>query len=218
MGAKLEIGVAISQDGAHWSRIEGDGKYLSIVEAGEINDFDALFCGWPCIVEDGSQFKMYYHTYDAKVKKFVVGTAISSNSIKWKKLGPVFSGGGKGAFDEMGVTRRHVLRSRDMGYKMWYEGISAAGVHSIGIATSTDGITWQRVNDEPIFSKNPDERAFDSGGVGSPKLVYLADKKRWRMYYIGVPAGTQDAYDGNEEAVIGVAESTDEEGLYFERL
>lgn len=218
-GSKLEIGVAISQDGVHWSRVEGDSPYGSIVEAGAANEFDRLFCGWPTVVEDGiKSFKMYYHTYDAVSKKFVIGLATSTNGIKWVKRGPVFTGGGSGAFDEKGITRRSVLKMRDGSYRMWYEGISATGVHSIGMATSPDGIKWQRVSDEPIFTRSADDKAFDGGGVGSPRIVYLENQNKWRMYYVGTPAASSQAYDGNDEAVIGVAESTDAEGMYFERL
>ena len=217
IGSKMEIGVAISQDGAHWSRVEGDSAYGSILEKGSVDEFDALFCGWPCIVEDGREFKMYYHTYDPRTKKFTVGLAISQNGVQWKKKGAVFAGGGEGSFDEMGVTRRQVVKVKEGVFRMWYEGISKSGVHSIGLATSSDGVRWERVADEPIFARNPDESAFDSGGVGSPRLVYLEDKQRWRMYYIGVPLGSSDSFDGNADAEIGIVESTDDIGMYFER-
>lgn len=217
LGAKMEIGVAISQDGVHWSRIEGDSPYGSVIEKGLDADFDLLFCGWPTIVEDGALFRMFYHSYNAKTKKFVVGAATSSNGVRWTKKGAVFDGGGKGSFDEMGVTRRHVLRMRDGSLRMWYEGISALGVHSIGLATSRNGMQWERFSDEPIFQRS-DGDAFDGGGVGSPRLVYLSDRNRWRMYYVGIPAGSTQNYDGNSDAVIGVAESSDAEGVYFERM
>jgi predicted GH43/DUF377 family glycosyl hydrolase len=218
MGSKIEIGVAISQDGIHWSRVEGDSPYGSVVDAGALKDFDMLFCGWPCVVEDKLLFRMYYHTYDAMTKKFTIGKATSLNGIKWTKQGKVFSGGSEGTFDAKGATRRHVVKLKEGSFRMWYEAISGDGVHSIGLATSTDGVRWERVSDEPVFRRNSHEGAFDSGGVGSPRLVYLADKKRWRMYYVGIPASPVDVFDGNEEAVIGVAESVDEEGMYFDRL
>ena len=46
-------------------------------------------------------------------------------------------------------------------------------------------------NEEPVFTANKENpEAFDSAGVGSPMLVYLPNKKAWRMYYTG--SSTQD--------------------------
>ena len=46
-------------------------------------------------------------------------------------------------------------------------------------------------NEEPVFTANKENpEAFDSAGVGSPMLVYLPNKKVWRMYYTG--SSTQD--------------------------
>lgn len=222
IGAKLEIGVAISQDGAHWSRIEGESAYGSILEVGSSGDFDELSCGWPCVIEDGNVFNLYYHSFNARTGKSSIGVANSSNGIKWKKRGIVLEGGKeKGCFDERGVSRRSVIKTVDGSYRMYFEAISSEGVHSIGLATSRDGYRWEKVGNGPVFAPSEEEKAFDSGGVGSPKLVGLPDG-RWRMYYVGTPRGgsgvSGDSYEGNESATIGVAESSDPEGMYFERL
>ena len=61
---------------------------------------------------------------------------------------------------------------------------------------------------------------------GSPLVVYMADKKAWRLYYVGSKSSVDrinldlglstsllDLDNG-----IGVAESTDETGTCFKRL
>ena len=49
--------------------------------------------GWPCVIEVGSEYRMYYHTYNSVLKKFMVGLAIASDGLmKWRKVGPVFAG------------------------------------------------------------------------------------------------------------------------------
>lgn len=230
-GMRMEIGVCVSQDGVHWSRIEGPNPYGSILEPGEHTDFDGQMIGWPVVIEDGRTYRMYYSTYSPIDKKFIVGMALSADGIKWEKRGQVFSGGGpsgagdaavdgdtgrKGTFDAMGVSRRSIVKdasNKVAPYKMWYEGISKSGEHAIGIATSLDGENWERVGASPIFNASAVEGAWDSGGVGSPHLVYLEDKKRWRLYYVGSGSGAD-----KEKYSIGVAESTDEEGLYFQRV
>ena len=224
-GTKMEIGVAVSQDGAHWSRVEGSSPHGAILEAGGINDFDGQFVGWPSVLSIGSETRMYYNTYCPRLKKFVVGVATSRDGIKFKKVGPVFDGGPTGKFDALGASRRHVLRLNNGQYRMWYEGVSLDGKHSIGLATSPDGFNWERVSDEPIFGPNSDSEAWDAGGVGSPHLVWLPEKKRWRMYYMGTPMVAEDSLlrvgpddSRNIKSAIGIAESLDEDGLYFERL
>lgn len=134
--------------------------------------------------------------------------------LKWTKMGAVFDGGNAEEFDGGGASRRHVLTMKDGTYRMWYEGISKKGVHSIGVATSPDGLQWARSSDKPVFTANDDISAWDSGGVGSPHMIYLPDKKRWRMYYVGTSLDTEAV----SKSSIGVAESIDEEGNIFERV
>lgn len=227
-GMKMEIGVAVSQDGAHWSRVEGPTAYGAILPVGsKVNDdFDSIFVGWPCVLEVGSEYWMYYHTYNAKSQKYEVGLAIAKDGImKWEKKGSVFSGGDVGSFDCKGVSRCHVIKLENGGYKMWYEGVSQDGKHSIGLATSSNGIVWERASNNPVFTaSSSDSGAWDSGGVGSPHLVWLPEKRRWRMYYVGTPlnnmgGGSAEATDDKvATAGIGAAESLDEDGMIFERI
>eukprot|EP01038_Epipyxis_sp_PR26KG_P004875 gene4875-6831_t len=240
VGDKIEIGVAVSQDGAHWSRIEGPSAYGSILEVGNrnSNDFDSAFIGWPNVVEtDSREYRMYYHTYNMISNKFEVAYADSPDGVmKWKKRGSIFSGSNNiNDFDSKGVTRRHVLKLNNNKYMMYYEGIAMNGMKSVGLATSNDGITWVRdPSNKPVFTASSEESAWDSHGVGSPHLVWLPYKRKWRMYYVGY---NNNNINNNNESIssnsiinnvlnedqyynnaIGVAESTDESGTSFIRI
>lgn len=221
-GLKMEIGVSVSQDGIHWSKVEGPSAYGSVLEVGTPSQFDSQFVGWPCVVEANTFYFMYYHTYNPVLKKFVVGLATATDGLlKWTKRGPVFEGGKNREldFDGLGVTRRHVVRLPDLSFRMWYEGVSSAGVHSIGLATSFDGFIWEKVSDEPVFAPSEEMAAWDSGSVGSPHLVWLEDKRRWRMYYTGSSSAVaSNANVGSNDIGMGIAESLDEEGMYFKRI
>lgn len=96
-------------------------------------------------------------------------------------------------------------------------GVSAEKKHTIGLAISKDGINWERYSDTPVFNINSDGNAWDAGGVSSPHLVYIPERKVWRMYYVGYPM-TSDGSDHASWNGIGVAESTDEKGLEFFRI
>lgn len=230
VGAKMEIGLAVSQDGINWSRVEGSSPFASILEKGSSpDDFDGMFIGWPTVIQVDLQYYLYYHTFNPNTKRYSVCLATSSDGLlRWVKKGPVFDGNpsNPNAFDANGASRRHIIRSPDGSFRMYYEGVCSTGKHSIGVATSRDGITWKRVSDEPIFRPASSIDAWDAGGVSSPHIVYLPDVKRWRMYYVGypvqfvqqegntvMPSRTLLEYNG-----IGIAESKDETGLAFHRV
>lgn len=41
---------------------------------------------------------------------------------------------------------------------MVYEGIDKDGVHALGLATSADGVKWERKSNDPIFERSPPGR------------------------------------------------------------
>lgn len=43
-------------------------------------------------------------------------------------------------------------------YHMVYEGINKEGVHALGLATSADGVKWERKSNDPIFERSPPGR------------------------------------------------------------
>jgi len=230
-GFRMEIGVAVSQDGAHWSRVEGPNPFGSIIEPGKgRDDVDSQFVGWPCVIETDGEYRMYYHTFDVRTGKYCVCMAIARDGLmNWKKQGVVFKGGAGGSssaaseqFDSMGAARRHVVKLASGGYKMWYEGISRTGVPSIGCASSPDGFTWTRLSQQPVLqASSEDPTMWDSGGVGSPHVVWMEDIRRWRLYYSGFAAGAAVGEGSGLQVIkssIGVAESIDEEGLVFKRV
>ena len=76
-----------------------------------------------------------------------------------------------------------------------------------------------RNSESPAFAKSDNPAAWDGGGVGSPHVLWLPEKRRWRLYYIGNPVG--EGGPGSEAAIstgLGAAESTDETGAEFRRL
>lgn len=220
-GLRMEIGVAVSQDGAHWSRVEGPNPYGSILEPGKLDEFDGQFVGWPTVIETDGEYRMYYHTYNAHTRKYCVGLAVARDGLmNWKKRGVVFEGSDKpSSFDAKGVSRRHVVKLGNGGYKMWYEGISSSGHSAIGCAGSPDGLSWSRLSEEPVFVASKDSSLWDSGGVGSPHVIWLEDVRKWRMYYTGFRDDEQGSAGLQiSRSSIGIAESIDEEGLSWRRL
>ncbi|XP_050374098.1 uncharacterized protein LOC126791666 [Argentina anserina] len=206
-------GLACSQDGRNWARIEGDCHSGALLDVGSKNEWDSLFIAKPQVVVHGNDdMRMYYHSFDAENGHFAIGMARSRDGIRWVKLGKIIGGGAKGSFDELGVKNACVVRNRKEGnYLMAYEGLRADGKISIGLAVSPDGLNeWTRVQDGPVLSPSEDD-AWDNEGVGSPSLVQMeGNVDLWRLYYVGI--GGQERRTG-----IGMAISEGSDVRTFRR-
>ena len=185
-------GLAISQDGRYWARIEGEHHSGALFDVGSEKEWDSLFIASPQVVFHGSgDLRMYYHSFDVGLGRFSIGIARSRDGIRWVKLGKIIWGGESGAYDELGGLNACVVRSRKDGkYLMAYEGVSANGERSIGLAVSLDGLKdWTRLHDQAILEAS-EANGWDNKGVGSPYLVQMDGKEdEWRVYYRGVGNG-----------------------------
>ncbi|KAK6788831.1 hypothetical protein RDI58_012629 [Solanum bulbocastanum] len=209
-------GLAMSQDGRHWARIEGEHHSGALFDVGFDGEWDSLFIGSPKVVyHSNGDLRMYYHSYDIEKGCFAIGIARSRDGMKWLKLGKIIGGGGGiGGFDELGVLNPHVIRNRKDGkYLMVYEGVDGNGRRSIGMAISSDGLKgWRRVEENDPLLKRCEEGGWDSEGVGSPYLVEMDGDDQdheWRLYYRGIG---KDGRSG-----IGMAMSQGNEFKSFQR-
>ncbi|KAK9277228.1 hypothetical protein L1049_006767 [Liquidambar formosana] len=185
-------GLACSQDGRHWARIEGDHHSGALLDVGSGKEWDSLFIASPqVVVHSSDDFRMYYHSFDVENGHFALGIARSRDGIRWVKLGKIIGGGSDHSFDELGVMNARVVRNQKDGkYLMAYEGVAANGGRSIGLAESPDGLkNWKRLQENPVL-KPSEEDGWDNKGVGSPCLVQMEGKlDEWRLFYRGVGQG-----------------------------
>ncbi|KAL3829878.1 hypothetical protein ACJIZ3_018680 [Penstemon smallii] len=205
-------GLAMSQDGRHWARIEGEHHSGALLDVGSNGEWDSLFIASPQVVfHEVGDLRMYYHSFDVQRGHFAVGIARSRDGMKWIKLGKIVGEGAKGSFDECGIVNPRVLRNKkDGNYLMVYEGVGVNGKRSIGMATSCDGLKdWRRVRDSPVFEQSGDG-GWDCEGVGMPCLVHIdGEIEEWRLYYRGIGKGGRSG--------IGLAVSKGSEVNTFER-
>lgn len=186
-------GLACSQDGRHWARIEGDHHSGALLDVGSGNEWDSLFIASPqVVVHSSDDLRMYYHSFDREKGQYAVGLARSRDGIRWIKCGKISLGGGpSGTFDELGIKSVCVVRNgRDGTYLMAYEAVAANGRTSIGMATSEDGLrTWRMLQEGPALAASGTD-GWDNWGVGSPCLVLMeGQEERWRLYYVGIGPG-----------------------------
>ncbi|MCH7870554.1 MAG: hypothetical protein IID33_02530, partial [Planctomycetes bacterium] len=113
-------------------------------------------------------------------------------------LGSPEPGGGAGDADEVGILSPWVVHHDDI-YKMWYTGIDANVTHHICYATSLDGITWQKYNDNPVLPVGDNEE-FDSWRIhGAPVLINENGYHMWyggRSISVGARIGYAHSSDG----------------------
>ncbi|CAA7036254.1 unnamed protein product [Microthlaspi erraticum] len=204
-------GLAISQDGRHWARIEGEHHSGALFDVGSDKDWDFLYIASPHVVFHGSgDLRMYYHSFDAKTGEFGIGMARSREGIKWVKLGKILGGGRYPC-----VTRN----KRDGSYVMAYEGVDSKGKMSIGLAVSKDGLNdWKRVEDggEAVVTVG-EGKAWDNEGVGCPYLVEMDGDcdHQWRLYYRGVGNGGRTGIGLAVSEGSEITKFTKQTGIHF---
>jgi predicted GH43/DUF377 family glycosyl hydrolase len=102
---------------------------------------------------------------------------------------PVLQGGGKGEWDEARIERPVVLRLGREDWRMWY---SCAGKgRSIGLATSKDGVHWEKHPGNPVFEPAEDWE----GGYMSPTSVLFVNGE----FYLYRSFTLHVSSDGNGE-------------------
>jgi len=197
-GMTMKIGVAISQDGVTWGRVEGDDHTGAVVvptdrscpnqQVDGIPDDveEELYCAWPEVAvnlnptEETSGFLMYYSTMTKGGKQKCIALAESADGFRWAKRGICLRPDGDGP-DAGGCARCSVIRDaafdestqtwNDLdSWTMYYEGVSPEdGKHRIMAATSMDHRNWTKIG--VVLDVGAEEDAWDVGGVGSPHVL-----------------------------------------------
>jgi hypothetical protein len=96
---------------------------------------------------------------------------------------PVLSVGASGSWDDDDVWSPAVLEEGS-GYKMWYTGDDGTNPPRIGLATSTDGITWTKAVANPVLSPGP---SWETGGIRAGGVI--SDGGLYKMWYTGFDSG-----------------------------
>jgi hypothetical protein len=208
-GMKMRIGVALSQDGISFGRVEGDdptGACMVPFDRSDPNvdlenvptDIDEeLYCGWPEVAVDisgdvESKFLMFYSTMTKDDKQKCIAYSISPDGFRFTKQGVCMRPDETGP-DAAGCARCHIIRDAAFdddsstweeinSWTMYYEGVSAEdGKHRIMTAQSTNLRKWTKLG---LALNVGEETAWDFAGVGSPHIILLDDGSK-RMYYTG---------------------------------
>lgn len=176
-GTNLRIGYATSDDGLHWNKHAGN----PVLNPGASGSWDATGVSSPTVLYDGVQYRMWYAGHDGSNLR--IGYATSSDGVTWSKdaANPVLDLGLTGSWDAMGVSSPTVVYD-GIEYHVWYTGYDGSNL-SIGYATSSDGVTWNKHADNPVLELGQ-SNSWDSTGVSGPTTVMFGAED-FRMWYTG---------------------------------
>ena len=178
----FRIGFAVSRDGIGWT------MHPSPVLAPSGGMWDAYTVEAPYVIRENRQYKMWYWG-GAAFPATSIGYATSPDGVTWTKPvgNPVLSAGTSAW--EAGSVGLPCVMAVPGGYRMWYAGATTSmqyGPLCIGLATSADGISWQKdTTHNPILHPG-NAGSWDDSYVSTPRVVRLGNL--YFMWYTG--AGT----------------------------
>jgi hypothetical protein len=149
-GDPFYIALARSNDGIQWN------KFGAVLSRGPLGSFDERSVADPYVIRAGEQFYMFYLGMD-RARRQRIGVARSSDGTHWEKLraNPILELGAPGAFDEIGLGEPAVWSSGGS-YWMLYTGRDRGERRKIVLASSPDGVHWERdLRFPPIAGSEP---------------------------------------------------------------
>jgi hypothetical protein len=200
-GGTISIGVATAPvsgfTGKNWTKHAGNP--ILTVGAGGSWDETGAFAPWVIYDEDAATWKMWYTGRNA-VDAWKLGYATASSPFgTWTKYGsnPIMTSGG---WEGTQLHHPAVIRESATSYKMLYSADEITTSAEIGLATSTDGISWTKYASNPVISA--EGSGWDAVSVFKPTgLVQIG--KAYYLFFAG------KEISGTGKSKIGLAWSTD---------
>ena len=144
-----DIWLATSSNGLNWA------KHLETpaLRPGTPGDWDDARVYAPVVVANPGKYKMWYVGEGGAETGSRIGYAWSSNGLTWTKslTNPVLVGR-DGYWEESTVAHPAVIAEGPASYQMWYRG-GSHGQQAMGQATSTDGVSWTKYQDNPVLTQ-----------------------------------------------------------------
>jgi predicted GH43/DUF377 family glycosyl hydrolase len=168
--------------------IFSDGTLVGItpIISPDATGFDAENVSHPVVFDNGEELIMLY-AGEANGQSNI-GLASSQNGFQWEREGVVLRI--QGEWESVSVIPSSV-ESTSSGFQLWYSGFDGSSWR-VGTASSSDGKSWTRNSDIPIFSLGK-AGDWDDSGVKDPVVVpgsentaiwYSGfDGQRWQIGY-----------------------------------
>jgi len=159
------------------------------------------------IVRTDTAYHMWYWGASTGFSKRGIGYAMSSDGITWQRHenNPILSKGESGAWDEGGIGGGCVILVDTLFYRWFWGWNTDRSIMGIGLATSTDGITWMEYENNPVIPNTPTGTWDDFATLQYLNILYNGEQ--YMMWY----CGCKDEYKvpGYYTMKIGCATSSD---------
>jgi len=160
---------ATSINGIIWNKRENPVLY-----PGNEGDWDSGRAGPGPVIKIDNIYYMYYHSWQHYWEIGGIGLATSTDGINWTKYPQPILTGGDWDFHLMATS---VVRKNDL-YYMYYSGGSE---YRIGLATSTDGISWTKSALNPIIVPT---LTWEQNSTGYPSVIL--ENGLFKMIYVSL--------------------------------
>ncbi len=186
-----------------------------VFREGTPGSWDSGHIETPSVAIASDEFWLYYSaTPDSMADDgtlLKIGLATSPDGETWLRnpTNPILEKGSSGSWEERQIESPSVVKTDSLFY-MWYSGVDIEWKIHVGLATSVDGVLWEKYTGNPVFSPLR-ESDWDSVGVYAPQVRWLDD--RFVMLYTGL-VFSDTGYDYTNLNT-GVAVS--EDGIHWTR-
>ncbi len=156
------FGLAESEDGLHWTKYD---RNPVMKPSKGTWDQNGLECG--TLLKMDGEYWLFYTGFGAEGKARI-GLAKSKDLKSWTKYekNPILDVSSSGSFDSNGAAFPSIVKGTKE-YKMIYGGYAPNSMQ-LGMATSTDGITWHKYPHNPVLRQRgwfaePECELWDAG-------------------------------------------------------
>jgi len=199
-GKVWRTGIATSSDGIVWRKFDSNPV---LQPDGKSWDVSYIAANGAAIVWKGKI--LYFYQGRDKSGRTQIGLATSSDGFKFTNYPkPVFATGASHTWDSQAVGDPYVI-AKDGYLYLYYLGQDEIATQRLGVARSSDGVTWQRSPANPILDVGA-YGAFDENGLGEPSVAYAPP------YFYMLYTGRSNAEIRN----LGYAVSTD--GIHWKKM
>ncbi len=138
---------------------------------------DHGYATWPSVMHDGTDWQLYYTCSDGSKNEIRRRTS-NLGKVSWSGGTDCVAAGGSGEWDEGGVWCPNVWLE-DGTYYMTYTGRNAAATTvAVGLATSSDGTTWEKEATNPVMSPT---LAWEYGSCEATGIIKI--DSTYYLYY-----------------------------------
>ncbi len=164
-GVYFRIGFATSLDGKTWNNLPDPALNGSSFGKHYLEPF---------VLYDTNEYKMWFLAIDKQTNRTNIMYSTSQDGKVWSD--PIISLSPSQEWEINHLAHPHVIKEANK-YVMYYNGESGNGVWKIGYALSSDGIHWEKYENNPIFIP----QSHESPTVAGPFV--FKNNNIYEMYY-----------------------------------